>query len=75
LGGCQQHGNEEKNTNICIFVFSWAQRRGGAPKQKQTLQIIFYFIAIVEDNLCPTRFTMAGNEPTLSPLIRKWAKS
>ena len=64
----------QKKMYVSIFVFSWAERRERVAKQKQTLQIILNFNAVVEDNLCPARFTTAGNEPTLFPLIRKWAK-
>lgn len=75
LGGCQQCGNAEKHICLYFLFSSWAERREEVAKQKQTLQIILNFNAVVEDNLCRARFTMAGNEPTLSPLIRKWAKS
>lgn len=63
--------NKQTKKKVCTFFFSWAERKGAPARQQQTLQIILDSCVVVEDNLCPARFTVAGNEPTLSPLIRK----
>lgn len=64
---------QKKNPCLC-FSLQLSKEKGGSCQTKQALQTVLNFNMVAEDNLWTARFTMTGNEPVLSPLIRKWAK-
>lgn len=65
---------QEKNPPCLYFSRHLSKEKGENCQTKQALQIVLIFNVVVEDNLWTAKFAMTGNEPALSPLIRKWAK-